>query len=128
MRSLEPNIGAVQVLAPVVLTGANTSAAIDMLNFESAAVIVATGEIAGDGLFTIKLQESDSTGGGTFTDVESEHLTGEFPTSLAANAVVKVGYIGYRRYIRTVAAKTSGTSIAASVTIIKGHPHDAPVA
>jgi hypothetical protein len=114
-------------VAPAVLSATNTSEAIDLKGFESAAIVINTGAIVSSGDFTAKLQESDTTTSGDFTDVAAEHLTGEFPASLAAASVVKVGYIGLKRYLRTVITKNSGTSIAAGVVLIKGHPHDAPV-
>lgn len=128
MRDIAPNIAPVQVVAPAVLSGNNTSAAIDLQGFESAALVINTGAIAGDGAFTAKLQESDDTAGGTFTDVAAEHLVGTFPASLVADSVVKVGYIGLHRYVRTVITKNSGTSIAAGAVLVKGHPHLVPLA
>ena len=96
--------------------------------FESAALVINTGAIAGAGDFTAKLQESDEAAGGTFTDVAADHLVGAFPATLEANSVVKVGYIGHRRYVRTVITRNSGTSIAIGAVLVKGHPHVRPVA
>jgi hypothetical protein len=126
MRDLANNIGAVQAVAPAVLTATNTSAAIDLLGFESAAVVINTGAIVAAGNFTPKLQESDD--GTTFSDVAAAHLIGEFPAALAADSVVKVGYIGTKRYVRTVLTYNSGTSLAAGAVVVKGNPHTAPVA
>lgn len=128
MRSLEPNISAVQMIAPAVWTGNNTAAATDLLGFESACLAINTGAIAGSGDFSIELQESDDTAGGTFTAVASEHLTGAVPSTLEADSIYRLGYIGHRRYIRTVLTRNSGTSIALGAVLIKGHPHDVPVA
>lgn len=128
MRSLEPNIGAVAVIAPAVQSANNTGTAIDLLGFESACLVVNTGAIDAAGDFSIKLQESDETAGGTFADVATEHLTGGAPSTLEANSVYRLGYIGNRRYIRTVLTKAGGTSIALGAVLIKGHPADAPVA
>ncbi|EPX85379.1 hypothetical protein [Salipiger mucosus] len=127
MRDIASNIGPVQAVAPQVLSATNTSAAIDLLGFNAAAVVVNTGAIVSSGDFTAKLQESDTTTSGDFTDVAAEHLVGSFPASLAADSVVKVGYIGHKRYVRTVITQNSGTSIAAGAVIVKGHPADAPV-
>ena len=127
MRDIANNIAPVQVVAPVVLTGQNTSAAIDLQGFESAALVINTGAIAGSGDFTAKLQESDDTAGGTFTDVSTDDLIGTFPATLEADSVVKVGYIGHRRYVRTVITRNSGTSIAAGAVLVKGHAHERPV-
>lgn len=127
MRSLEPNIGAVQVVAPAVLTGNDTATAIDLRGFESACLVVNTGAIAGAGDFSLKLQESDETGGGTFTDVAADDLTGSVPATLEANSVYRLGYIGHRRYVRTVITKNSGTSIALGAVLVKGNAHEKPV-
>lgn len=40
---------------------------------------------------------------------------------------MKVGYIGNKRYLRTVLTKNGGTSIAAGAVVIKGHAHQRPV-
>ena len=127
MRDIAPNIGLAQAVAPAVLSATNTSAAIDLLGFESAALVINTGAIVGDGDFTAKLQESDTTTSGDFADVAAAHLVGTLPASLAAASVYKQGYIGNKRYLRTVLTKNGGTSIAAGAIIVKGHPHNAPV-
>lgn len=128
MRDLANNVAAVQAVAPAVLSATNTSAAIDLQGFESAAVIINTGAIVSAGDFTAKLQESDTTTGGDFTDVVAANLVGSFPASLVADSVVKVGYVGSKRYLRTVITKNSGTSIAAGAVILKGNAHSRPVA
>lgn len=127
MRDLANNIGAVQAVAPAVLSATKTSDPIDLGGFESAAVVINTGAIAGDGDYTAKLQESDTTTPDDFTDVDDADLVGSFPASLEADSVVKVGYIGNKRYVRTVITKNSGTSIAAGAVVVKGHAHDRPV-
>lgn len=128
MKDMYSNVEAVQVLAPAVLAATDTATALDLQGFNSATVIVETGAIVSAGDFTAKLQESDTTTGGDFTDVAAGDLLGTFPASLEAASTVKVGYVGAKRYIRTVTTKNSGTSIATSITLLKGHPTDAPVA
>lgn len=128
MRDLANNIGPVQVVAPAVLSATDTSAAIDLLGFESAAIVINTGAIVTAGDFTAKLQESDTTTSGDFADVAAAHLVGTLPATLEAASVYKQGYIGTKRYLRTVITKNSGTSIAAGAVLVKGHPHEAPVA
>jgi hypothetical protein len=41
---------------------------------------------------------------------------------------VKVGYAGFKRYLRVVVTKNSGTSIAAGAVLVKGHAAQRPVA
>ncbi|SLN20013.1 hypothetical protein ROJ8625_00706 [Roseivivax jejudonensis] len=127
MRSLQPNIGAVPMVAPAVHTGNNTGAATDLLGFESACLVVNTGAVAGDGDFSIKLQESDTTTAGDFADVAAEHLTGTVPATLEAASVYRLGYIGHRRYLRTVLTRNGGTSLALGAVLVKGHPAEVPV-
>lgn len=128
MRDLAHNIATIQAVAPAVLSATNTSSALDLLGFESAAIVINTGAIVSSGDFTAKLQESDTTTGGDFTDVAAADLIGTFPASLVADSVVKVGYIGSKRYVRTVITKNGGTSIAVGAVLVKGHPADRPVA
>lgn len=127
MRDIAPNLGVVQAVKPQVLSATNTSAAIDLIGFNSAMVVLNTGDIAAAGDFTAKLQESDTTTGGDFADVEVKHLVGVLPASLVADVVAKIGYIGNKRYIRTVLTKNGGTSIAVGALVVKGHAADAPV-
>lgn len=126
MRDIFNSFGAALVVAPAVFAGNNTSAAIDSADFGSIALIVSCGAIVGAGAFSIKLQESDNTAGGTFTDVAETDLQGDLPVALAENAVFKIGYLGNRRYVRTVLTRASGTSIAVSVVAIKGRPRHTP--
>lgn len=128
MRDIVHNIGTVQALAPAVLAATTTGAALDLNGFESAALVINTGAIAGSGDFTAKLQESDTTTSGDFTDVAASALQGAFPASLAADSVAKVGYAGFKRYLRVVVTKNSGTSIAAGAVLVKGHAAHRPVA
>lgn len=127
MRDIASNIAAVQAVAPAVLTATTTSAALDLADFDAAAVIITTGAIVGAGNFTPKLQESDTTTSGDFTDVVAADLSGAFPAALAAASTYKVGYRGAKRYIRLVLTLNSGTSIAAGAVIVKGHPAQLPV-
>jgi hypothetical protein len=128
MKDLYSGLGVVAALAPVVVAATATSAAIDLQGFNGALVVVNTGAIVSAGDYTTKLQESDTTTSGDFTDVAAANLLGAFPASLEADSVVKVGYVGGKRYVRTVTTKNGGTSIAAGIVVVKGFPSDAPVA
>lgn len=128
MRELYNDIGLVQALIPAVQSATATSEAIDLAGYDSATVLINTGAIASSGNFTVKLQESDTTTSGDFTDVAAGNLVGTFPSALAADSLYKVGYSGVKRYVRTVATKNSGTSIIAGIFVAKGHPLTGPVA
>jgi len=128
MRDLAHNIGAVQAIAPAVQSATVESDEIDLIGFDSAAVVISTGAIAGSGAFSAKVQEAEELDSPpTFTDVAASHLVGTLPATLEASKVYKQGYIGNCRYIRVVLTKASGTSIAAGATVIKGNAADRPV-
>ena len=128
MRDIANNIGVVAAVTPAVLSATNTSAAIDLLGFGSAAIVINTGAIVSAGDFTAKLQESDTTTSGDFADVAAGDLVGALPATLEAASVYKQSYIGNKRYIRTVLTKNGGTSLAAGVVVVKGDAHARPVA
>ena len=92
MRDIANNIGVVQAVAPAVLSATNTGTGIDLLGFNSAAVIINTGAIVSSGDFTAKLQESDASGSG-YADVAAGDLVGTFPASLAADSVASAATI-----------------------------------
>jgi len=128
MRDIANNIGVDQTLAPVDYSATTKGTAVDLQGFNSAAVVVNTGAITSAGLYVVKVQESDTTTDGDFTDVAAGDLVGTLPASLAATSVYKVGYVGGKRYIRAVITKTSGTSIVAGAIVVKGNAADKPVA
>lgn len=122
------SIGLAASLVPAVVTATTKGTHADLQGFNSATLLINTGAIAGDGLYVMSMQESDTTTDGDFTDVDAGDMLGVFPDSLAASSVYKIGYKGTKRYIRAVITKTSGTSIAAGAVFALGHPYDAPVA
>jgi len=127
MRDMATTIGGIAAIAPAVLSATTTSPAIDLRGFNSATVFLNTGAIVSAGDFTAKLQESDTDQGGDFTDVAAANMIGAFPASLLAASLVKIGYIGPKRFVRLVTTKNGGTSIAAGATIILGNSRTAPV-
>jgi hypothetical protein len=128
MRDIASNIGIAQTLAPVDYAATTKGTTVDLLGFESAAVVVNTGAITSSGKYVVSVQESDTTTDGDFTDVVAADLVGVLPTELAATSTYKVGYIGHKRYVRAVITKTSGTSIVAGALVVMGTRSTRPVA
>jgi len=129
MRDIANNIGVALALSPAVQAATIKGNAIDTKGFNSIAFAINTGAIASAGDFPVKVQESDTTTDGDFTDVVAANLTGStLPASLAADASYKVSYIGNKRYARIVATKNGGTSVAIGAVAIKGHASKKPVA
>lgn len=126
-KDLYSNFAQTVAVVPAVLTATNTSAGIDLAGYESAAVLINTGAIAGSGVFNVTLEESDASGSG-FTAVAASKIQGTLPTPLAASTVYKLGYLGDKRYIRTVLTLASGTSIVAGAVVLKGNARTKPSA
>ena len=117
MRDLYSHITALPALAPAVQTAASQGASIDTLGAGRMAFVVNTGAVAGDGDFGVKLQESD-TGTNGWTDVAADQVDSTAPATLAANSSYRLGYRGWKRYVRLVTTKAGGTSIAAGAVAV----------
>lgn len=122
MRDLKNSIAIALALAPAVVAATKSDApAVDLQDAGSATVVISTGAIAGDGVYSAKLVHSDKADLSDASDVAADQLLGVLPTALTADSVVAVGYRGGKRYVRLVVTKVSGTSIAAGAVVIKGH-------
>lgn len=140
MRDLANRIVPVSSIAPVVQAADVNGTGVDLIGFNSATVVVASGvegvTLSGSVFFEIILEDSDDDS--TYTAVTSNasvtngsvSSTGVFLT-LNANGetpqVSEIGYIGGKRYIRAVIDQTGtmGTGTPFSITVIKGNPIDA---
>ncbi|RCS25841.1 hypothetical protein DUT91_03525 [Phyllobacterium salinisoli] len=127
MRDLYSNIGVVQALAPAVQTAAGDGVVIDLLGYNRVAFMLNTGVVAGDGDFGVKVQESDTSISGDFTDASAAVIDTNASATLAASSAYKLGYRGYKRYVRLVLTKTGGTSIVAGAVAILGDAASRPV-
>lgn len=128
MRDLYSNIGAVAAIAPAVQSAAASGTAIDLKGFNRVAFVVNTGAIVGDGDFGVKVQESDTTTSGDFTDADAAVVDSNAPDTLEATSAYKLGYRGFKRYVRLSLTKAGGTSIALGAVAVLGDPAVAPVA
>lgn len=126
MRDLVHNIGVVQSIAPADIAATTQGTSVDLLGFDSVAFVATAGARTASGAFTLTLEESDDNA--AFTAVDADHLQAPVSGNLAANSTAKVGYRGFKRYVRPVLTKGSGTSIFVSVIAIKGNASDKPVA
>ena len=136
MKDLSNNINPAVSLAAAVRSAAANGTGVDLQGYESATVLVDVGA-EGDTLsssvyFEISLEESDDNS--TFTDVAQASIidgtiaaggiflkldgtAGGNPDT--AGGIFRVGYVGNKRYLRVVIAKTgthsNGTPIGAMV-------------
>src|SRR5262249_1251251 len=121
MRDLYSNIGAALALAPAVQASATTGPAIDTLGFGSVAFPVNIGAIASRGDLGIKVQESDTADNGDFADAPAALVDSNAPATLAASSAYKLGYRGYKRFVRLALTKAGGTSVAAGAIAVLGN-------
>lgn len=128
MRDLYSNIGAVLALSPAVKTAAGVGPAIDTHGFNRVGFVVNTGAIAGSGDFGVKVQESDTTTSGDFTDAPAGVVQSNAPATLAADSAYKLGYHGFKRYVRLALTTAGGTSIAAGAVAVLSDAAQRPVA
>ncbi|WP_112311830.1 hypothetical protein [Pseudogemmobacter bohemicus] len=125
MRDLYSDIKVVPALAPAVLAANANGVAIDLLGNQRVAFAVNTGAIEAAGAFGVKLQESD-TGTSGWADVAADQVQNNAPAVLAAASAYRLGYLGWKRFIRLVLTKTGGTSLAAGAVAILS-PDERPV-
>ena len=97
------------------------SAAVDLINFDSAMFLVQSGVVTAAGIARGVAYESDD--GISWNLVAAADLNGSFSNMSAANQVQRVGYQGTKRYVGLGAAYVSGTSIVLSGLVVEGHPH-----
>lgn len=126
-RDMYSNILAIAALAPAVQSANVNGAAIDLKDAMSVAFVLNTGAIVSAGDFSAKVQESDTTTSGDFTDVAATVVDSDAPATLEATSTYRLGYRGTKRYARLVLTKAGGTSIAAGAVAILD-PLEKPVA
>ncbi|TJZ93851.1 hypothetical protein FA743_00825 [Paracoccus gahaiensis] len=117
MRDIYANIDAVSALAPAVQAAAAQGEAIDLNGKGGVAFLVNTGAIAGSGDYALTLQESD-TGTSGWTAVAGTQIDSNAPATLAADSTYRLGYRGWKRYVRVSLTKAGGTSIIAGAAAV----------
>lgn len=110
-------------IAPVVLTDntAAVSSIIDMQGYEALTFVIATGTLAdADATFAVTVDHGNDSGLSDAASVPTDQLAGTLAnasfTFAADNAARKIGYIGYKRYVRltiTPSANTGNAPISA---------------
>jgi len=133
MRDAYHNQSVASVLAPAARTSTATGETVDLLGYGSATFIFDVG-VATDGVFAFTIEESANDS--DWTTVAAGNLLGTAPTVDAAGdpaedeQVYTCGYAGSARYVRAKCTVTGSPSTGAvfAVSVVRGHPHVAPVA
>lgn len=141
MKDLYNNLEFTEVLAPVVVSATAVHTDIDLQGFNSAILEIKTGVDAGTGLseshnlvFTLE----HSNDGDTYEAVETKDMLGvtvgtggvilTIDSTDEDNTLYKFGYVGGKRYLQLTYTETGTVSMPMSITLVKGHPENAPVA
>lgn len=111
-------VGLKNVLAS---SAATASVVVDLrdANRASCAVVAPAASYTSANNITYKLQESDDNI--TFTDVASMNLVGtfdKFTATTTEDKILKVGYVGGKRYVKVVATLTGNLSVNLSAVWI----------
>lgn len=136
MRDLHNNIATKRAISPVVATDntAIVSQIIDRSGYDALEFVIATGTLAdADATFAVTLSEGDDSGLSDAGTVAAADILGT--TTLASfnyandDSVFRIGYKGYKRYVRltiTPSANTGNAPVAAVAVL--GAPKLAPTA
>ena len=141
MKSIHSLISVVGMIDMELLTADNTPAAIDLMGYEAAEVIlrVGAGGITFSDTNKIEFKLTHSDNNSTYTAVVAADLVGAptvgtggiIKSCIVAKAAVSVdsyGYIGCKRYLKLLAdfSGTHGTGTLISASVIKGRAQQNP--
>ena len=136
MRDLHNNVDIRRAISPVVGTDdtALVSQIIDTKGYDSLEFAIATGTLAdADATFTVLVQDGDASDLSDAAAVADSQLLGTEANASFIYAdddsVTKIGYAGYKRYVRLTVTPANNTGNAPiSAVAILGSPKLAPVA
>ena len=142
MKRSAPYFVPTQILAPATLSADNTPAAIDLLGFDAATVLieVGAGGITFDATNKVEFKLTQSNDDSTYTDIAAADVilgtscdasvgTGGIVYSLkaahASGTVSDIKYIGGQRYLKLLAdfSGTHGTGTPIAAQVIKAYAH-----
>lgn len=127
MRDIKNNLDGVSSMVPDSYTATTNGSGVDLRDYDGAMVVFQAGTadtVDGDETYTPSVEESDDNS--SFSAVAASDLEGSL-SDMTANSVQRVGYIGSKRYVRTVLTLGGTTpSIDASALVVRGLPHRAP--
>lgn len=119
-RDIRLELSPVVSVAPQSIGGAVNGAEVDTAGAEAILIVLNSG--AATTPATVKVQETDTTGSG-YTDVADTDLIGmtgnTSGVAQTASTVVKVSYVGNKRFIRVIT--TAGTAALFDAMVLKGH-------
>lgn len=142
MKDLHSGVSVATLIAAATLAADNTPAAVDLLGYQSAEILLAigVGGITFSGTNKIEFVLTHSDDNSTYTNVADADLLGVSGTSNgiiksliaahAAGASYRFGYKGGKRYLKLLAdfSGTHGTGTPIAAMVLLGDPEVAPTA
>jgi len=129
MRDIRNNLDGVNSIVPNSYTASTNGSGIDLQGYDGAMILFQAGTVdtgSGNETYSPSVEESDDNS--TFSAVSASDLEGSL-ANMTANSVQRVGYKGARRYLRAVLTLGGTTpSIDAAVLVVRGLPHQSPLA
>ncbi len=129
MRDIKNNLDGVSSIDPASITATTNGSGIDLRDFDGAMVVFQAGTAdtgSGNETYAPSVEESDDNS--SFSAVAASDLEGAL-SNMTANSAQRVGYKGAQRYVRAVLTLGGTTpSIDASALVLRGLPHQSPVA
>lgn len=142
MKDMHSRVSVATLIAAATLAADNTPAAVDLLGYQSAEILLAIGvggiTFSGTNKVEFKLTHSDDDS--TYTDVATADMLGVTVASggiiksliaaHAAGASYRFGYKGGKRYLKLLAdfSGTHGTGTPIAAMVLLGEPDVAPTA
>lgn len=132
-RDMHHNVKVVPALSSVAVSATGNGLTVDTKGFLSAELVVNTGIFAFTGTekVSIKLQHGDEDDLSDAVDVPAEFLLGNnivLDDGADDVSAFRQGYLGLKRYIRSVHTVVGTVSAPIAMTFVLGHPVDMPVA
>ena len=129
MRDIKNNLDGVNSIDPASYTATTNGSGVDLQNFDGAMVVFQAGTAdTGNGDETYFTGVEESVDNSSYFPVAASDLEGALD-NMTANSVQRIGYKGVKRYIRAVLTLGGTTpSINASALVVRGLPHQAPLA
>lgn len=134
LRDKHNNIKTVRAISPVQVSDntAQVGEIIDTQDFDSLELIIAYGTLAdAAATFTPLVEDGEDSGLSDAAPVVDSQLLGtEVVTDQDGDdTIVKIGYIGFKRFVRlTITPADNASAADLSAVAVLGHAHNAPVA
>lgn len=135
LRGLVGNLKFVVSYIAQTFSATATSTAVDLQGYGSALFLLMTGAMTFSGTDKITVTLEESNDNVTFNVVSANDIYSPESGTVAkvldgtedAQTIHKVGYRGYKRYVRLVLTEAGTVSVPLSVVAVLGHPELKPV-